>query len=81
LLFLAEYTCILFMATATTVWFCKRFLVLDFIVFRFFFSVFFLIARGVYPRFRYDLLIILCWKRYLPFAIRLLIYRVFRTIF
>nr|YP_009113914.1 NADH dehydrogenase subunit 1 [Vertigo pusilla]AGC52879.1 NADH dehydrogenase subunit 1 [Vertigo pusilla] len=81
LLFLAEYTCILFMATATTVWFCKSFWVLDFIIFSFIFSLFFLVARGVYPRFRYDLLMMLCWKSYLPFAISLLMYSLFSKVF
>nr|YP_009370138.1 NADH dehydrogenase subunit 1 [Orcula dolium]AIR76269.1 NADH dehydrogenase subunit 1 [Orcula dolium] len=74
LLFLAEYTSILFMALSTVVWFMASISQMIMILLVFSVSVMFLLARGAYPRFRYDLLMMLCWKSYLPFAICLLIY-------
>lgn len=68
LLFLAEYANILLMSMLTVVLFSfRRFLVLS--VQTFIIACFFLLVRGAYPRFRYDLLIILFWKSFLPFAL------------
>ena len=72
LLFLAEYANILFIAVARRVWFLRINIILHPLTFSF--TVFlvarmFLLVRGAYPRYRYDLLIRLCWKCYLPFAL------------
>lgn len=71
LLFLAEYINILFIAMATCVWFLGR-RVIQPILFSFevlLLACLFLLVRGAYPRFRYDLLIRLCWKSFLPFSL------------
>nr|YP_004934950.1 NADH dehydrogenase subunit 1 [Peronia peronii]AEQ93868.1 NADH dehydrogenase subunit 1 [Peronia peronii] len=69
LLFLAEYASILFMSLATTVWFfySDSALILTFTTLMV--SSMFLFARGAYPRHRYDLLMMLCWKSFLPFSL------------
>lgn len=70
LLFLAEYANILFISTASAIWFFSfrlRSLSLSFQVLVF--AVLFLLVRGAYPRYRYDLLISLCWKSFLPFVL------------
>lgn len=69
LLFLAEYANILFIAIITAVLFLysSNFFILVFR--RVFISMFFLFARGAFPRHRYDFLINICWKRFLPFSI------------
>lgn len=73
LLFLAEYASILFISLATAVWFFYS----DFAIVLTFTTlivrIMFLFARGAYPRHRYDLLIILCWKSFLPFSLCALI--------
>lgn len=74
LLFLGEYVRILFICVATWVWFSLSLRSIDFTLGVFLIAVCFLFARGVYPRHRYDLLILLCWKTFLPFVIRLLIF-------
>nr|YP_010834657.1 NADH dehydrogenase subunit 1 [Coryphella verrucosa]WFQ82025.1 NADH dehydrogenase subunit 1 [Coryphella verrucosa] len=71
MIFLAEYASILFMSLATSVWFFSSSvfnpltLTLEILVV----SVFFLLVRGAYPRYRYDLLMMLCWKSFLPFSL------------
>nr|QNV11929.1 NADH dehydrogenase subunit 1 [Planorbarius corneus] len=69
LLFLAEYANIIFMSMMSMVWYFSslNFLVLVFGVLLF--STMFLFTRGAYPRHRYDLLMMLCWKSFLPFSI------------
>nr|WDD39322.1 NADH dehydrogenase subunit 1 [Onchidium reevesii] len=69
LLFLAEYTSILFMSMATTVWFLFSNSILVITFFTLLISAMFLFARGAYPRHRYDLLMMLCWKSFLPFSL------------
>nr|YP_010574734.1 NADH dehydrogenase subunit 1 [Carminodoris armata]UZI00305.1 NADH dehydrogenase subunit 1 [Carminodoris armata] len=71
LLFLAEYAAILFMSMATAVWFFSQsFLTpLTFAVEILIMAILFLLIRGAYPRFRYDLLMMLCWKSFLPFSL------------
>lgn len=69
LLFLAEYANILFISIITIIWYLQA---INFFVFTLgvvFFRTIFLIRRGAYPRHRYDLLIIMCWKSFLPFRI------------
>nr|YP_010459001.1 NADH dehydrogenase subunit 1 [Discus perspectivus]UUB71738.1 NADH dehydrogenase subunit 1 [Discus perspectivus] len=76
LLFLGEYAAILFMSGASVVWFFHfpgntswmGILILGGL------SLIFLIARGVYPRYRYDLLMMLCWKSLLPVMLSLLMF-------
>nr|YP_009136668.1 NADH dehydrogenase subunit 1 [Melibe leonina]AKE07273.1 NADH dehydrogenase subunit 1 [Melibe leonina] len=71
MIFLAEYASILFMSLGTSVWFfSSTFLTpltlsLEVLIC----SVLFLLIRGAYPRFRYDLLMMLCWKGFLPFSL------------
>lgn len=69
LLFIAEYANILLISILTVLLFRVR---RNIIVFRLeilLVSIFFLLVRGAYPRFRYDLLMILCWKSFLPFSL------------
>lgn len=82
LIFLAEYARILFMRML----FCVIFLGSD--VFRFIFylkltfvSFIFIWVRGTLPRFRYDKLIYLAWKRFLPFSLNFLLFFVGFKIF
>jgi len=71
IIFLAEYASILFISLATSIWFLSRrflnpiILTLEILII----SILFLLIRGAYPRFRYDLLMILCWKSFLPFSL------------
>nr|YP_010429298.1 NADH dehydrogenase subunit 1 [Goniobranchus leopardus]USQ67477.1 NADH dehydrogenase subunit 1 [Goniobranchus leopardus] len=71
MLFLAEYASILFMSLATSVWFFSQTLLspLLFTVEIVTVAILFLLVRGAYPRFRYDLLMMLCWKSFLPFSL------------
>jgi len=69
LLFMAEYANILLIAMITVVLFSFTWgFVLQVLIVR----RLFLCVRGAYPRSRYDVLIILCWKSFLPFAFRAL---------
>nr|QCS25056.1 NADH dehydrogenase subunit 1 [Lactiforis takii] len=69
LLFLAEYANILMMSVATSVWFFWGSNALVLTVESMIFAAMFLFARGAYPRHRYDLLMMLCWKSFLPFSL------------
>nr|YP_010273967.1 NADH dehydrogenase subunit 1 [Bulinus globosus]QYJ56670.1 NADH dehydrogenase subunit 1 [Bulinus globosus] len=69
LLFLAEYANIIFMSMMTMVWYIKSINFLCFSLGVLIFSTFFLLCRGAFPRHRYDLLMMLCWKSFLPFSI------------
>lgn len=74
LIFLAEYARILFIR----IMFCVIFLGGDIINFLFFIkltliSFLFVWVRGALPRFRYDKLIYLAWKRYLPLSLNFII--------
>nr|YP_009560911.1 NADH dehydrogenase subunit 1 [Hydrotaea chalcogaster]QAB45344.1 NADH dehydrogenase subunit 1 [Hydrotaea chalcogaster] len=75
LIFLAEYASILFMSML----FCVMFLGSD--VFSLFFyvkltfiSFMFIWVRGTLPRFRYDKLMYLAWKSFLPFSLNFLMF-------
>ena len=75
LIFLAEYARILFMR----ILFCVIFLGRDvfsllFYVKLTFVSFIFIWVRGTLPRFRYDKLIYLAWKRFLPFSLNFLLF-------
>lgn len=71
LLFLAEYANILFMSIITRVWFLRRPLLgpVSLALKSTFFACLFLLVRGAYPRYRYDLLMMLCWKSFLPLSL------------
>lgn len=74
LIFLAEYSRILFMSILFTVFFLGA----DLYTFIFFLkltliSFLFIWVRGTLPRFRYDKLIYLAWKSFLPFSLNFLI--------
>nr|YP_009630392.1 NADH dehydrogenase subunit 1 [Neuroperla schedingi]QBP33907.1 NADH dehydrogenase subunit 1 [Neuroperla schedingi] len=73
LIFLAEYASILFMSML----FCVIFLGCDLFTFIFFIkltflSFMFIWARGTLPRFRYDKLMYLAWKSFLPLSLNYL---------
>nr|YP_004934886.1 NADH dehydrogenase subunit 1 [Ovatella vulcani]AEQ93844.1 NADH dehydrogenase subunit 1 [Ovatella vulcani] len=69
LLFLAEYVNILLMSVAAAVWFLVEVTPLGLTLQVLIFSIMFLFSRGAYPRHRYDLLMMLCWKTFLPFSL------------
>nr|QXI83511.1 NADH dehydrogenase subunit 1 [Neomyia cornicina] len=75
LIFLAEYASILFMSML----FCVMFLGSDLFSFLFylkltFVSFMFIWVRGTLPRFRYDKLMYLAWKSFLPFSLNFLLF-------
>nr|WHN78757.1 NADH dehydrogenase subunit 1 [Hyalurgus flavipes] len=75
LIFLAEYASILFMSML----FSLMFLGGDFLNFLFyiklmFMSFVFIWVRGTLPRFRYDKLMYLAWKSFLPFSLNYLLF-------
>nr|YP_010564753.1 NADH dehydrogenase subunit 1 [Volucella liupanshanensis]UZA61156.1 NADH dehydrogenase subunit 1 [Volucella liupanshanensis] len=75
LIFLSEYTSILFMSML----FSLVFLGGDVINFFFFFKLMFISfvfiwVRGTLPRFRYDKLMYLAWKMFLPFSLNYLLF-------
>nr|AKM99601.1 NADH dehydrogenase subunit 1 [Eleutherocaulis alte] len=77
LLFLSEYMNILFISMATSVWFlysksCWFFVFLIFLV-----SSVFLVVRGSFPRLRFDKLMLVCWKTFLPFSICMMMLVIF----
>nr|YP_010411928.1 NADH dehydrogenase subunit 1 [Notostomum cyclostomum]URP31062.1 NADH dehydrogenase subunit 1 [Notostomum cyclostomum] len=72
LIFMAEYSNILFMCVLTSALFFAmilKFYSLLTITFSLFFSALFVWVRGCYPRMRYDALMMLTWKSFLPFSI------------
>lgn len=75
LIFLAEYSSILFMRILFTIIFLGG----DIFSFLFFFKLsfirfFFIWVRATLPRFRYDKLIYLAWKSFLPFSLNYLLF-------
>nr|UFI48277.1 NADH dehydrogenase subunit 1 [Gymnosoma dolycoridis] len=75
LIFLAEYASILFMSML----FCVMFLGSDIFSFLFYMklmliSFMFIWVRGTLPRFRYDKLMYLAWKSFLPFSLNFLLF-------
>nr|AET13042.1 NADH dehydrogenase subunit 1 [Bittacomorphella fenderiana] len=82
LIFLAEYASILFMSMLFSIIFlgCDIF----FILFYFkllFISFMFIWVRGTLPRFRYDKLMYLAWKSFLPFSLNYLFFFIGLKIF
>ena len=75
LIFLAEYARILFISILFRVIFLGCDLLrVTFYVKLLFIAFMFIWARGTLPRFRYDKLIYLAWKRFLPFSLNYLIF-------
>nr|YP_010835043.1 NADH dehydrogenase subunit 1 [Euglandina singleyana]WFQ82718.1 NADH dehydrogenase subunit 1 [Euglandina singleyana] len=72
LLFLGEYTSIIFMSMMTVVLYFYSYSNTMLCVMILMVSTVFLILRGVFPRLRYDLLMMTCWKNLLPFSISVL---------
>nr|QBK83676.1 NADH dehydrogenase subunit 1 [Helix pomatia]QBL02344.1 NADH dehydrogenase subunit 1 [Helix pomatia] len=72
LLFLSEYTSIMLLSALTGV--CFLWTTSSFVYF--FLSLIlvssFLFIRGIYPRYRYDMLMMLCWKTFLPLSLSFL---------
>nr|YP_010626089.1 NADH dehydrogenase subunit 1 [Fibla maclachlani]WBK02900.1 NADH dehydrogenase subunit 1 [Fibla maclachlani] len=82
LIFLAEYLSILFMSMLFVVIFMGGYqMSLIFYIKMLFISFFFLWVRGTLPRFRYDKLMYLAWKCYLPLSINLFIFYISLKIF
>nr|AYU71306.1 NADH dehydrogenase subunit 1 [Eucnemidae sp. 4 ACP-2013] len=73
LIFLSEYSSILFMSLFFVNLFTGGFMVLWFLKFLFF-VLLFLWVRGTLPRFRYDKLMYLSWKIYLPISLNFLFF-------
>jgi len=75
LIFLAEYARILFMRMLVALLFLGGDLVSLFFYMKLVFVSFcFIWVRGTLPRFRYDKLIYLAWKRFLPVSLNYLIF-------
>nr|YP_010713306.1 NADH dehydrogenase subunit 1 [Mesobuthus eupeus]WDA95758.1 NADH dehydrogenase subunit 1 [Mesobuthus eupeus] len=74
MIFMAEYANIIFMSMITALLFISsNFLVLWIV----FFSFVFIWVRGTFPRFRYDKLMYMAWKCYLPLALNFLFISIF----
>nr|YP_010192446.1 NADH dehydrogenase subunit 1 [Oxyloma wujiaquensis]QZO77378.1 NADH dehydrogenase subunit 1 [Oxyloma wujiaquensis] len=70
LLFLSEYTSIIFMSLMSVVWFINfssNSMIMVILIIAMVFM--FILIRAIYPRYRYDLLMMLCWKCFLPFSL------------
>nr|YP_009045415.1 NADH dehydrogenase subunit 1 [Athyma asura]AHA03766.1 NADH dehydrogenase subunit 1 [Athyma asura]WAB70228.1 NADH dehydrogenase subunit 1 [Athyma asura] len=75
LIFLAEYSSILFMSLLFVIIYMGGYdLNLMFYLKLVFMSFFFIWVRGTLPRYRYDKLMYLCWKSYLPVSLNYLLF-------
>nr|YP_010417556.1 NADH dehydrogenase subunit 1 [Junonia intermedia]USF17624.1 NADH dehydrogenase subunit 1 [Junonia intermedia] len=75
LIFLAEYSSILFMSLLFVIMYMGGYdLTLIFYLKLVFLSFFFIWVRGTLPRYRYDKLMYLCWKSYLPISLNFLLF-------
>nr|YP_006234049.1 NADH dehydrogenase subunit 1 [Athyma sulpitia]YP_010429047.1 NADH dehydrogenase subunit 1 [Limenitis sulpitia]AFH54888.1 NADH dehydrogenase subunit 1 [Athyma sulpitia]USO21469.1 NADH dehydrogenase subunit 1 [Limenitis sulpitia] len=75
LIFLAEYSMILFMSLLFVIIYMGGYeLNLMFYLKLVFLSFFFIWVRGTLPRYRYDKLMYLCWKSYLPLSLNYLLF-------
>nr|YP_009347413.1 NADH dehydrogenase subunit 1 [Aporia martineti]APU93521.1 NADH dehydrogenase subunit 1 [Aporia martineti] len=74
MIFLAEYSSILFMSMMFTLLYLGGYsLNLMFYIKLVFISFLFIWVRGTLPRYRYDKLMYLCWKVYLPISLNMMI--------
>lgn len=74
IIFLAEYSSIIFIRLVTCILFLRRSLFSLIFFFKGSFLVFlFILIRGTLPRFRYDKLIYLAWKSFLPVSLNYII--------
>nr|YP_009176473.1 NADH dehydrogenase subunit 1 [Junonia coenia]YP_010417439.1 NADH dehydrogenase subunit 1 [Junonia evarete]YP_010417582.1 NADH dehydrogenase subunit 1 [Junonia nigrosuffusa]ANZ03486.1 NADH dehydrogenase subunit 1 [Junonia iphita]APC61716.1 NADH dehydrogenase subunit 1 [Junonia coenia bergi]ARH11346.1 NADH dehydrogenase subunit 1 [Junonia litoralis]ARH11359.1 NADH dehydrogenase subunit 1 [Junonia evarete flirtea]ARH11372.1 NADH dehydrogenase subunit 1 [Junonia genoveva hilaris]ARH11411.1 N len=75
LIFLSEYSSILFMSLLFVIMYMGGYdLTLIFYLKLVFLSFFFIWVRGTLPRYRYDKLMYLCWKSYLPISLNFLLF-------
>nr|USH57553.1 NADH dehydrogenase subunit 1 [Ninguta schrenckii] len=75
LIFLAEYSSILFMSLLFTIMYMGGYnLSLIFYLKMIMISFLFIWVRGTLPRYRYDKLMYLCWKSYLPISLNYLLF-------
>lgn len=74
LLFLSEYASIIFISYFMTIIFIGGINLIIINLISVFFCYLFIWVRGTLPRFRYDKLISLAWKRYLPLSLNYLIF-------
>nr|UXD78898.1 NADH dehydrogenase subunit 1 [Hipparchia autonoe] len=75
LIFLAEYSSILFMSLLFTIIYMGGYnLSLGFYLKMIMISFLFIWVRGTLPRYRYDKLMYLCWKSYLPISLNYLLF-------
>nr|UEN66873.1 NADH dehydrogenase subunit 1 [Diaethria gabaza eupepla] len=75
LIFLAEYSSILFMSMLFIIMYMGGYYMnLMFYLKLVFLSFFFIWVRGTLPRYRYDKLMYLCWKSYLPISLNYLLF-------
>nr|ATL58861.1 NADH dehydrogenase subunit 1 [Apatura laverna] len=75
LIFLAEYSSILFMSLLfVIIYMGGYYLNLMFYLKLVFLSFFFVWVRGTLPRYRYDKLMYLCWKSYLPVSLNYILF-------
>nr|QGX06884.1 NADH dehydrogenase subunit 1 [Mycalesis francisca] len=75
LIFLAEYSSILFMSLLFVIMYLGGYnLSLMFYLKMIFISFLFVWVRGTLPRYRYDKLMYLCWKSYLPISLNYLLF-------
>nr|YP_010735485.1 NADH dehydrogenase subunit 1 [Ambigolimax valentianus]WEI33076.1 NADH dehydrogenase subunit 1 [Ambigolimax valentianus] len=80
LLFLGEYMTIIFMSAASVVWFMWSSFHLLYMVMILAMSTMFLFSRAAFPRYRYDMLMMLCWKSFLPVTLGILMFGVLSMI-
>lgn len=76
LLFLSEYASIIFIRFLVSLMFFSRSVPLVYTFTGSFFCFLFIWVRGCYPRYRYDKLIYLAWKTYLPCSLFIMLFYV-----
>jgi len=81
LLFLAEYARIIFMSYLISCFFFGGSFFILYIFISCFFCFFFIWVRGCYPRYRYDKLMYLAWKTYLPSSLLLIVFYILLKMF
>nr|YP_009114388.1 NADH dehydrogenase subunit 1 [Hypolimnas bolina]AHL17303.1 NADH dehydrogenase subunit 1 [Hypolimnas bolina] len=75
LIFLSEYSSILFMSLLFVILYLGGYNLTFFFYLKLVFLFFFFIwVRGTLPRYRYDKLMYLCWKSYLPISLNFLLF-------